>query len=427
MVRPVDALAHASLVRTDPPDPCAPLVLPRLPQLAPVDLPCATGVVLPQGPASVRLFFNEPVDLVGRGVKVFAPDGGRVEQGPARGSGAEVSVNVSAGAPGTYLVTWRVIARDTHPAQGVFPFSVVRPSSPPGGAAAGGLGRPRQGLILQMLARAIHFVGYALSFGVFAFRQTILLPLSLASDAAGERRVWGLVGAGVIALVIAEPLALLAQVVSLSAGGPFDLEVVGGALDSSFGRVLAQRLGAAVLLWVLAGVIRNAGAGVTRASSIVLLLALAVALIDGEAAHAVGARPVWLGLGLNMLHEAAMGVWIGGLIGLLAIFWLPGIVPRRREVVMRVARIAGAAVAALIITGTVMAFQHLTALSDLTGTPYGRTLLAKICALAAGVLLARAAAAAPIEGRGRWWTREAAVLVGLLGVAGLLVSLPPPR
>ena len=152
-----------------------------------------------------------------------------------------------------------------------------------------------------------------------------------------------------------------------------------------------------------------------------------MALIDGEAAHAVGARSVWLGLGLNMLHEAAMGVWIGGLIGLLVIFWLPGIVPRRREVVMRVARIAGAAVAALIITGTVMAFQHLTALRDLTGTPYGRTLLAKICALAAGVLLARAAAAAPIEGRGRWWTREAAVLVGLLGVAGLLVSLPPPR
>src|SRR5205807_4250489 len=65
-LRPPDALAHARLIRSDPPDPCAAGPLPALPPLAFGSLPCAAGVVLSQAPGSVRLIFNEPVDLVGR-------------------------------------------------------------------------------------------------------------------------------------------------------------------------------------------------------------------------------------------------------------------------------------------------------------------------------------------------------------------------
>jgi copper transport protein len=425
-VGPPEALAHANLVRSDPSDPC--LILPssslsRLPQ---GDLPCATGVVLRQPLRFVHLFFNERVELIGRGVRVLAPSGRRVEVGPAQVSGSEVSVKVNAAEPGTYRVIWRVVASDTHPAQGTFAFSVGHASGPPAGA--GGPARSTLGLALQTLARALHFAGYALSFGVFGFRQLVLVPMILANHVSSDRRVWRLVGAGVLALLLAEPLALVAQTASLSAAGdgPFDLEVVGGALDSSFGRVLAQRLGAAVLLWVLVGAVRNAHVGEMQMAWAVLPLGAVVALIDGEAAHAVGTRPVWAGLGINMVHEAAMGLWLGGLLGLLSIYRMPGIASRRTAIVARTARFALASVTVLIITGTVMALQHLTGLRDLTATAYGRTLLVKLCVLAAGLAIAWAAAAAPVDGRLRWWVREAGALLGVLALAGLLVSLQPP-
>lgn len=427
-VRPPIVLAHANLVRSDPPDLC--LILPpsRLPQLPREDLPCATGVVLRQAPRSVHLFFNERVDLVGRGVRVLAPSGRRVEAGPALASGAEVSVNVDAAQPGTYVVIWRAVASDTHPAQGTFAFSVGRPSIPTGGrAGARGSGGSTLGMVLQVLARALHFAGYALSFGIFAFRQLVLAPLSLTNDATSERRVWRLVGAGVLALLIAEPLALVAQATSLGGGGASDLEVLGGVLDSSFGRVLAQRLGAAVALWVLIGAVRNAHIGAAETAWTVLPLGAAVAVIDGQAAHATGTRPVWLGLSINAVHEAAMGLWLGGLVGLLAISRAPGAASRLQEIVLRVTRTAAVSVAVLMITGTVMGLQHLTGVRSLAATGYGRTLMMKLCVLGAGFVVAWAAASAPPEGRTRWRTCEAAVLLCLLALAGLLVSLPPPR
>jgi copper transport protein len=387
-------------------------------------------VVLARPPRSLRLVFNERVQLAGRGVRVLGPTGRRVEQGPTRVSGDEVRVGVDATAPGTYRVLWRVVAADTHPAQGTFVFSVGHPTGPPANLAAGavGPGRSAVGLMLQAIARAIHFVGYALSFGVFAFRRLVLVPRSLTVDASIEGRVWRLIEAGILGLLVAEPLALLAQAVSLSVPpeSPFDLEVVGGALDSSFGLVLAQRVGAAALLWVLVGAVRNAAVREAVAAWAVLGLGVAVALIDGEAAHAVGARPAWLGFGANVLHESAMGWWIGAVLGLLGIWRLPAVVSHRGEVAAATARFAGPSVAVLVLSGTVMAVQHLAGPGDLVATAYGRTLAAKLCVLGAGMALAWAAVTAPVERRSRWWTREAAVLLSLLALAGLLVSMPPP-
>jgi len=248
-------------------------------------------------------------------------------------------------------------------------------------------------------------------------------------DAPAERRVWRLIGTGVIALLLAEPFALMAQTVSLSGGATawFDLELVGGVLDSSFGRVLAQRLGAAVLLWALVGAARNAHVREGRTAWIVLFLGAAVAVVDGEAAHAVGTRPVWFGLLINTLHEAAMGLWVGALLGLLGVWRLPGVTVRHRELTTRAARIAVVSLTVLITTGTVMALQHFSGLRDLTATAYGRTLVVKLGVLVAILLLAMAARRVPLDRRPRWWAREVALLCVVITLAGLLVSVAPPR
>ncbi len=352
---------------------------------------------------------------------MVAPSGRRVEHGAARASGTEVAVAIDAAEQGTYLVIWRVIAEDTHPAQGVFAFSVERPSAPANVESAG-TASSLLGLALQTFARALHFVGYALSFGVIVFRLLVWQPVRGAPDPTGERRLSRLIAIGVLLLLVAEPVALLAQTASLraGAGGPLDPEVIGGALDSSFGRVLAQRLASALLLWVLVGA---AGAGSIGAMRAALVVGLALAFVDGEAAHATGTRPAWLGLGANMLHVAAMGTWAGGGLALVTI-WPPAC--RRALLVARFGRAALASLVILASSGTAMAIQHLGTPADLFATPYGRTLSAKLALFLAALLLALAGFRASPEGRLRWWTREAVVLLGILVLAGLLVSLPPP-
>src|SRR5207302_9368804 len=125
----------------------------------------------------------------------------------------------------------------------------------------------------------------------------------------------------------------------------------------------------------------------TRTTRTALLLGLAVAFIDGEAAHAIDTRPSWLGLGVNTLHEAAVGAWVGGVLGVLAVWWAPGVAGYHSPIASRAARIATVSLVLIIVSGTVMALQHLSVLRDLFATAYGRTLLAKLCVIAAVLLL----------------------------------------
>jgi len=429
LVWPCLALAHASVVRTEPPTLCsspdgAPRATGRVETpAAPAPPDCPGGVVLAEPPASVRIWFSEPVTPVAGGISVRGPSGRRVERGPARSEGIALAVDVDAIETGTYLVTWRVVAEDTHPARGAFTFSVGHPS-PVGGAAPAESPLP---LAAQALAQALHFVGYALGFGSLAFRL-------LASRPLGARHPEWLVGLGALLLLLAEPLALLAQAASLGgdAAGTLDLDVLGDALGSSFGRVLAQRLGAAVLLWVLVGVAPQAP---RLASGGVVALGLALAVADGQAAHATGVRPAWLGLALNALHLAAMGLWLGGLATLLA--------SRRHadssrgtprdgsrgdpaSLALRARPLFTLSLATLGISGAAMAAEHLTALSDLLASAYGRVLVAKLALLLPALLAAVVGLRAVGTRRWRWWGWEAVLLLGVLLLAGLLVSLPPP-
>lgn len=399
------ALAHAALLRADPADLC---LLPGGESL-PADTPvCRTGTVLPEPPKSVDLLFSEPVQPIGRGLRVVGPDGRRVDHGAVSVTGARVGVAVDARAAGTYRVVWSVISPDTHPEFGAMTFSVRQP----GGVVTGTVKTPGAwGTALGAIAHLLHFAGYALGFGVFAAAW-------LAGEGgAAPESVWRALGIGIVLLLAAEPVAFAAESLSLGAFGGADPAVMGAVLDSSFGRVLAQRLAAPILLWVLAGAIRS---GALRAAWTVSLLGIALALVDGEAAHAAGVRPAWWGLGVNTVHVCAMGLWAGT----LAFVMLPPPVPKYSRAWRISSRaVAPAAIAAAAATGTVMAFQHLAGLHDLVANPYGRTLAVKVGAVIAAAVLGGLGARGPVSRLLRW---EAVALLVVLALAGLLVLQRPP-
>lgn len=374
---PAPALAHASLVAADP----------------------SPGALLAAPPTAVTLRFSETVAVAGPGLTVVAPDGRPAPIGPARADGSRLSAPFHATQEGTYLLRWQVIAADTHPGRGQFTFSIGRQTPPPVGSdLTGDVGAVSPtGLLLQGLARWLHFLGLALGFGVIAFRVLVLPDPGPAQSQKLDR----LVGVGVALLLVAEPVTLAAQAASLGV-------VAGDLLDSSLGRVLGLRLGAALLLWATLGATRAAnGERQGRVWPGLLGLGVGLAVLDGAAGHRITGLPDAAAFALGAVHEGAMAIWVGGLAAVLA----------TRTGAARFGRVAVASFTALALTGAGLALSHLTGPADLVSSTYGGVLAVKVVGVGALVVVA---------GMG---TRrlELGVLAGVLAVAGLLTSLPPPR
>jgi len=358
---PRAAAAHALLLGSDP----------------------SPDALLAAPPAAISLTFTEAVIPVGQAIKVFSPAGRQVA-GPARPVGHMLTAPVSSAENGTYVVTWQVLAADTHPSRGAFSFVVGQPSANPyaplltGGAI--GTATPL-GFGLQALARWMHFLGVALTFGTITYQLMI----------RREPRLRRLVGAGLALLIAAEPVALVAQLASLS----FDGDTAIAVLAAGFGRLLGLRLAVVLLVWALLAL-----------DSLwpVLGLGAVMALIDGATAHAIPGLP-GAGVVLAAIHVAASGIWVGGLAAFL-------VAPDRRF-----SRYAVAAAAVGVGSGLVLVVAHRGFPLTLPTTGYGWALVVKVVAVGAALTLA-------VFGRRRI---ETGVMAVILAVAAVLVSLPPPR
>ncbi len=388
---------HAALLRSDPAD----------------------QSVLSVAPEHVALWFSEPVQTVGPSITVLDPADRQVSSGSVSNRNGFLQVSVDARLTGTYLVVWQVISQDTAPVSGRFVFNVRKEGGRWSGV--GVTGTP--GLLVQVFARLLHLLGFALGFGPLAFYWWVLRPLAPPHEEAVRRRLFRLINVGILLLLLAEPFTLLAQLVSLQAGTLFDPLIIGGILASSVGRVLAQHMGAALLLWVLLGMARQGSRSALPAG---LILGIVLAFVDGQSDHAISTNPLWLGFLTNTLHILAMVVWIGGLATLLILWRLADLKGQRQEMVTIFGRLALAAVAELSVTGVVLALLHLNGLSSLFTTGYGRALFIKSFIFLLALLLVLLSRRYTNELRKRWWAGELIVLMCVLALAGLVVSLPPP-
>ncbi|HET7466421.1 MAG TPA: copper resistance protein CopC [Candidatus Dormibacteraeota bacterium] len=333
-------------------------------------------------PPTVTLLFTEPVTPAGPGLRVYAPSGAQVA-GTLSVHGSALTAPISTTEQGTFVVSWQVFAADTHPSRGAFAFSVGAPTANPYATllSTGEVGTSTPlGLALQALAHWIHFAGFALVFGVAGYRVLTRSP--------GFGR---LLGAGVLLLVVAEPLAVVAQLASLS----FDGDTAVAVLGSGFGRLVGLRLGAALLAWTVLA---------TGRSWPLLAIGAADAVIDGLGAHAIPGLP-GLGQALAAVHVGAMGLWVGGLAAYVT----------RPD--SRFARYALVTFATATATGAVLALAHTVQLSALIATDYGRALILKVAivALVATSVLIR---------------RRRLELIGtfaIIGAAALVAALPPSR
>jgi methionine-rich copper-binding protein CopC len=104
---PVPVRFHAHLVKADP----------------------AVNDTVSTTPKAVRLWFSEPVELALSRMQVVRVGGDTLKIGALRREGtasttAAADLTTSPTTPGTYVVTYHVVARDGHPTTGSYTFVV---------------------------------------------------------------------------------------------------------------------------------------------------------------------------------------------------------------------------------------------------------------------------------------------------------------
>lgn len=398
----------------------------------------AEGSVLSTAPQTVALTFNEPVTPVPEGFALYDSTGRHTLDGAPSAVGVSardrvVTATLPAGlADGSYLLGWRVVSADGHPVGGALAFAVGAPSATPPSAPAADASGGAVAVLLTSL-QVLGWLGLLGGVGLWAFRHLVLPPGS--RSARGGRLVAAALGLAVTATLLQTGTSAVRQ-----AGGTL-VDLADGwawrqGLTSGNGAALALVTAGALLL-LAAG--RLPGRAATAVGLLGSVVALASVLSTG---HSRTVGPTWLMTLLDLVHVSAAAVWSGGLLGLglhlLAARHRPEEAVRTAGVVVRFSALAGVLVGLLGVSGAAMAALVLERPADLTGTGWGRALLAKLALVAVVGVLAvwnRYALVGAVRRRGaaaEQWRRlraavvdEALVVVVALAVTGVLVGQSP--
>jgi copper transport protein len=373
------------------------------------------GAHLDAAPNQIMLSFTEPVSLIDRGFRLLGAGAVDQQVGAPSGDGTTVvSVPVEGTLPdGEYVFIYRVVSADSHPIAGTVPFAVGE-----GGEGSGGLGDVTIGTspslrALWALDRWLGLGGLMLLLGVPAF---VAVCWQVGARDPVLRRLVG-VGAG---LVVATALASLPLQAAYATGRPVWAALGDGSIPDLLtrpaGKAALLRAGAAVFLFALLAMAAHRRP-TRRLAFIACGTAGALLLSHSWAGHAVVARYPAATIANDSVHLAAAAVWLGGL-ACLALRVLTGPGPDRPRVLRRWSGLAMAAVAVLVVSGSVQAWRGVGSVRATLDTTYGRLVLAKVAGLVVLLVLGNMA---------RRWVRhradDQASAVGALPAGGVGASV----
>lgn len=205
--------------------------------------------------------------------------------------------------------------------------------------------------------------------------------------------------------------------------------------DMDIGGLYATRDGRLALLEVNAFVVALLCARSRRPSTAALPLA-AVIVAEALRAHPPVEDTPLIGTGLTLVHLTCGVLWAGGLLQVLRMLrlWRTFAPEAGAAVLGLYARVAAVLFAAITVTGVWSTLRRMppgTVLDQLTGTAYGRTLLAKVLLVVTVAVLALLArrrlsrAADPVSAYSP--ARGEVIVLGIVvAVSALLTALPLP-
>lgn len=373
----------------------------------------ANEEILSAGPEQVSLRFDEPVTVVGSGLRVFGPDGGRVDRGRAEADGATIGIDVDAAQRGTYTMSWRVLSEDGHNLSGSFVFHV--------GEKTGAVDiDDSQDPVTSGWGAAGRFLGFA---GAMVLLGAAALScLARTAAAAAWLRRTAAAGAGIAAF--AALLVLGFQAARATGRSLPDISSVWDlAWNTRTGKLTLARFG----LLVVAALASLAPWRRARWAQLVLAVATAVAVTAAGHAWTSTSRP--LAVAADVGHQVFVGAWLGGVVALVVVVQ---VAEDRVGLVRRFSALSLVAAVGTLATGSVSGFLNVRELGGLTSTGYGQLLVAKVLGFAVlcafgwlnrqRYIPALERAVRPFV-RSLW--RSAATATVVLGLTAALVNQPP--
>jgi copper transport protein len=393
------ALAHASLIRSEPAD----------------------RAVVARPPAIVTLVFNEPVSPII--LRLIGPNGDASELKEVAAENATLTVSLPRGlARGTHLLSWRVISADGHPVGGALTFSIGAPSAQ-SGALRVEADRPLEWAIWT--AKFLLYVGLFLGVGGAFYRTWI------AAEPPSPR-----MGRFVVAALL---LAVAAAMLSIALQGIDALGLRLPALSEprAWTTGLASSFGMTAIIAAAASVVAmlamSSEARRGRWISLLALVGLGISL--AASGHASSVQPQFLTRGAVFLHGVTIAFWIGALTPLAAAMATP---ERRRAELKRFSRAIPVPLVLLVASGFVLSVVELQRIDAVWTTAYGLVFSGKLAAVL--VLLALAAMnrfaltprAATDDGvavgrLARSSRAEVLIALVIFGLVALWRFTPPPR
>jgi copper transport protein len=343
-------LAHAQLVASSP----------------------ASGAVLPDSPDELRLVFSEPIEGEATSLDLAGLDGTPILERAGTVDPEDPYALVVASpdlAEGIYTLTWRSLsAADGHVADGFLYFGVgaVEGSLP----ASSGHAVHGETDFVGVIGRWLTYIGLLAALGLASFQWLVLREWPM------PRRLAQLLAAGLALAAIATLVTALAAGIEAGAGVAYLFESRTGLLQLARAGVAA--LGAVLLLMGPPSWARPVAITAGMAGIILLIVGGHASAVEGQAAIVAG-----------VIHVAAVGIWLGGVAGLVLLLlrpaWIAGSAPPpMRTAVPRFSALALASIGLVIATGAYSAWVETGSILPI-GTEYGRTLIMK-SALVLGAL-----------------------------------------
>ncbi|WP_432020631.1 copper resistance protein CopC [Streptomyces sp. 1222.5] len=360
----VPATAHAALRESDPGD----------------------GTVLRTAPRHVTLTFTESVGLLTDSFRVYDPENHRLRTGtadhaPGRSDTARVPLPAKL-ATGTYTVAWRVVSADSHPVSGALTFSVGKRTATAASPVPDETENPATTALYNM-ARYLAYLAVALLLGIAAFVAYCRPPTAAPLRTPALAAAWTLLAATAALLLLRSPYEQ-----GTSPADALSVSSLTHTATSRPGALLLARLALLLLGGAVVALLRARRRRLPRRFTLAAtaLFSAALAATWSAAEHASAGLQVPLAITSATLHLLAMAAWLGGLVALLRTL-------RRLEsaavpVLTRFSRMALASVTVLVLTGVYQSWRGLGSWQALTDTTYGRTLLAKLAAVTALLLVA---------------------------------------
>jgi copper transport protein len=391
-----------------------------------VDAQPAAGSTLTDAPSTISITFDEPVDLpAGPAIEVTDAAGNHVDRHDAAvdpNDATRVVVRLGAIARGTYTVHWHVVSADTHVVHGTYVFGYgVAPSGSSAGAGAAWFDPEAP---LASMLRWLTFLGVAAAVGgwilAVAFRDRLEPSL--------ERLVRRQIRVGAASAVIGSALLFVVQSMASAGGlrGGMSLAALESTLSSPFGAADCVRIGALLVLGVLATSPR-------RTASVLALVAVIIIPATFTLAGHAASRPAFgsqLALEFaDWLHIVSISAWLGGLPLLLAAL-KKGSGAFVQNTLARFTVLAVPAVVLTLATGLYATLAHEPHPLLLLTTTWGVSLAVKIVLfltlLGFGALSLRAGRTGKTRFSRPVLRVETAIATGILLLTAFLVGQSPP-